>query len=151
MKTKHPNFKHPMASTPEPTFVPDHLIRKHWSLQLIEMYHIVICIILMFSTLGILSENVVVAIFPLFILVLFCAAVYLSISDDHRFRKAILGAHFSLVLFIGIALAFISMQLASLIFFVVILMQSLFVLVTVFLLEKNKCYYEWCKSIANKA
>lgn len=150
MKTKHPNFKHPMASAPDPTFVPDHLIRKHWSLQLIEMYHIVICIVLLVSVLGTLGESIVVAIFPLFILALFALAVYLSISDDHRFRKVILFAHISLFLFVVIALVIFLMRIEALIIITFMLMQSLFVLATVFLVGKNKRYYEWCKSIASR-
>lgn len=149
MKIKHPNFKHTFSSAPDPTLVPEHLIRKHWSLQVIEIYHIVICLILVVFTFGALSESFFGFILLAFLSVIFSASVFFSISDDYRFRKTILSAHIVLVICTLIATV-ITMNLKVLIIVAFTFVQGSAILATVFLLEKNKRYYDWCKSIANK-
>jgi hypothetical protein len=148
MKTKYTNFKHWASSAPEPTFVPEHLIRKHWSLQFIEFFHIAICIVIGISSyLACTNGPFFYAAAFIVIFLAFCCAVYLSINDDYRFRAATLSAHAFAALFSCIAFTFTRMHLAL---FITLLVPSILVSIALFSLKKNREYYEWCKSIAGK-
>ncbi len=149
MKTKYPNFNHAGSSAPEPTFVPDHMIRKHWSLQFIEMYHLVICLIFGFFTISLmLKDGILSGITPALFCITFGAATFLSITDNYHYRKIICSAHFMLIAVTLCVLIFAQSQLK---FAAMVILQGLLVNVIVFLPKKNRTYYLWCKSIANTA
>lgn len=147
MKTKYTNFKYWASTAPEPKFVPEHLIRKHWTLQFFEFAHIVVCIIFGFNIYSDFSKGLFfrAAAFTI-LLVMFSIAVYLSINDNHRFRAAIMVSHGLAASFALMALLFNSINLFL---FCLLIVQNILVLSVVFLLNKNKEYYRWCKSITN--
>lgn len=148
MKTKYTNFKHWASSAPEPTFVPEHLIRKHWSLQLIEVYHITICVIIAISSYLTFTKSLFIYTVAFTILfVAFCSTVFLSINDNYQYRTATFISHALACFFSCIAFIFTNMNLAL---FATLTTQSLLVLIVLFSLKKNREYYKWCKSIANR-
>ena len=151
MKIKHPNFNHIDSGALNLTHVPDHLIRKHWSLQIVEMYHLVVSLLVgivaykAFTELGIFP-----AIVPTFLVLAFFAAALLSITDNYRFRVIVLLSHLLLAAITFVAFIFYSISLASFVFLSIMFAQSLLVIAVVFLKKKNREYYIWCKSIAGK-
>ncbi len=151
MKIKHPNFNHLNSNALDLTHVPEHLIRKHWSLQIVEMHHLVICLIVgIFVYKAFAEHGVLQTISPILLLLAFLAAALLSITDDYRFRIMIFLSHLLLISIAFFALLFYSISLASIVLFSILVAQSLLVIAIVFLPRKNKSYYNWCKSIAGK-
>lgn len=149
MKTKYPNFNHVGSSAPEPTFVPDHMIRKHWSLQLIEMYHLVICLICGYLTVSFaLQYGILSGVTPAISSIIFGSASFLSITDNYHYRKIICIAHSILIAVMLGAFIFTEAELAIV---TTVIIQGLLIIATVFLLQKNKSYYLWCKSIAKSS
>ena len=142
MKLKYTNFKHYASSAPEPTFVPTHMIRKHWSLIAIEMYHLFVSLIGLgvvvfnFKPLGIFYA----VIFVLFSLAMFTCAM-LSIMDSYHHRLAYVVTNALLAL----TCLFVAPFQLSLILVII----GLAVISSVLLIGKNKSYYAWCKSISN--
>lgn len=147
MKTKYPNFRYPGSSAPDPTFVPSHLIRKHWSIQLVEMYQIVLCIILFFSMSAAYPKIGVIAV-PSFLALLFSFAIgtFFSIMDNYRYKVIVQISHTIVALVFGAA-AFLYSDVFEL-FIGVSGASALSVFIVTFP-EKNRAYYAWCKSIAN--
>lgn len=146
MKTKYPNFSHPGASAPDPTFVPPHLIRKHWSIQMVELYQLVLCIILFFfifaahSKIGIIGSVSVL----LLLISVFTASIF-SIIDNYRYRVISQVSHLILAIaFCTVAFLYSDIfELAITIF----CSSSISAFIVTFP-EKNKAYYLWCKSIS---
>jgi hypothetical protein len=142
MKLKYTNFKHYASSAPEPTFVPSHMVRKHWSLITIEMYH------LFASLIGfgvvIFIFNSVSFFYTLYLLTCsssMFASSLLSIMDNYRFKVAYIFTNsvFPILLFF-IAPIELAAAIATL---------GVLVVIAIMYLEKNKAYFEWCKSISN--
>jgi hypothetical protein len=146
MKIKHPNFNHLSSSGLEPTYVPAHLIRKHWSLQMVEMYQLIICIAMGIYIFGAISEKSYISvILCAAFLMLFLSATILSIMDNHHSKKVTLLAHMSFIVGCFVA-GFLIVKLFLL--FVIPALPSLLVIFIVTIPARNKMYYEWCKSIA---
>ena len=141
MKPKYQNFKHWAAGTPEPTHVPEQLIRKHWSIQLVELYQLVlfigfsIYIYNYFSTFKILQATLITIV----LLGLF-AGLFLSISDNHRYRPITVVTHLLLITYCTIYVKWL--------LYWPIGFLSLSIIATLFIPEKNRNYYKWCKSIS---
>jgi hypothetical protein len=142
MKLKYTNFKHYASSAPEPTFVPTHMIRKHWSLIAIEMYHLFVSLIgigivvFKFKPMGIFYA----AIFVLVSSAMFTCAI-LSIMDSYHHRLAYVVTNTLLVI---ICLFVAPFQLS-----LILVIICLAVIASILFIEKNKSYYAWCKSISN--
>jgi hypothetical protein len=142
MKLKYTNFKHYASSAPEPTFVPTHMIRKHWSLITIEMYHLFVSLIglgvvvVNFKPMGIFYS----VIFVLLSLAMFTCAI-LSIMDSYHHRRAYVVTNALLALTCLFVAPF---QLS-----IIVVIIGLAVISSVLLIGKNKSYYAWCKSISN--
>ena len=151
MKIKHPNFNHIDSDSLEFTHVPDHLIRKHWSLQVIEMYHLVVCFFIgIFAYKILVHYGIFQAIVPCFLTLSFVVAALLSITDNYRFRVAVLSSQLTLSAITLCAFILSPISKASFAFLSIIFAQSLLVIAVVILQKRNRSYYIWCKSIAGK-
>jgi len=146
MKTKYPNFNHRGASAPEPTFVPEHLIRKHWSIQMVEIYQLVLCIILFFFVFSAHSEmGIIAAASVLSLLFSVLIASIFSIMDNYRYKLIAQVSH----LIIGIAFSVVAFLYSDIfeLAIAIVSASSISVFIVTFP-KKNKAYYVWCKSIA---
>jgi len=146
MKTKYPNFNNPGASAPEPTFVPTHLIRKHWSIQMVEMYQLVLCIILFFFVFSAHSEmGIIAAVSVLSLLFSVLIASVFSIMDNYRYRVIAQVSHMIISIAFGVV-AFLDSDIFELAI-AIVSASSMSVFIVTFP-ENNRAYYAWCKSIA---
>jgi hypothetical protein len=142
MKLKYTNFKHYASSAPDPEFVPSHLVRKHWSLITIEMYHLFASIVglgLAFFSFG--RFSLVYPIFLFFCSLSMFASSLLSIMDNYRYRSA--------YIFTNILFPAILFFIAPVEFSFAIAAVSVLVIITILRFEKNNTYFEWCKSISS--
>lgn len=142
MKLKYNNFKHYAASAPEPTYVPPHLIRKHWSMQVIEFCHFTFCLIclgiILFSFRNLTAMYFAITVFIFLTMLIPCV---LSIMDNFHFRKAYVVSH---ALHVILVLAALPLNFA-----LILVLISSAILIVIHFVPKNKSYFEWCKSIAN--
>ena len=144
MKIKHPNFNHIDSDYLELTYVPDHLIRKHWSLQIIEMYHLVVCFFIgIFAYKIFVQHGIFQVIVPCFLTLSFSVAALLSITDSYRFRAVVLLSQLTLSAITLCAFILSPISKASLSFLSIIFAQSILVIAVVMLLKRNKSYYIW--------
>ena len=142
MKLKYTNFKRQSDDMPDVTYVPKELIRKHWSIQTIELCFVSIglaSLILLVQTIN--NGNIIGIAGALLLAILIWVPAVLSILDNPGFKWAYPASTVTLTL---IALICLPLKIS-----IWILLFGLLVNIVIALLPKNRSYFEWCKSISS--